>query len=272
MALTVLAYSGSSTTADDASSFVSPWSGDARSAMRLIAGSAPLGSETSRRAGLEIQLSPGWHTYWRYPGDAGVPPRFDFGHSTNVAAVKVLWPAPQRISEHGLIAIGYLKHVILPLIVTPKRPNREITLRLTLDYAICEKLCVPVQGVAELELSGGASEWDGALAAAEALIPKRRALRQGGPIAIQSVRRDPSRSQILVDVAAPAGAQLDLFAEGPDAQWALPLPKPIEIRANGLQRFAFELEGAPPGATYKDAVITLTVAGEHPIEVSTPLD
>jgi DsbC/DsbD-like thiol-disulfide interchange protein len=266
------AYSGSTTLAGDVSSFVSPWSGDSRSGIRLIAGSAPVGSELSRRAGVEIRLSPGWHTYWRYPGDAGVPPRFDFGRSTNVAAVEVQWPAPQRIPEHGLIAIGYFKHVILPLIVTPKRPEREMTLRLTLDYAICEKLCVPVQGIAELELSGGASEWDGALAAAEALIPKRRTLRQGGPIAIQSVRRDPSRSQILVDVAAPAGAQLDLFAEGPDAQWALPLPKPIATLSPGVRRFAFDLEGAPPGKSYDGAVITLTVAGEHPIEVTAPLD
>ena len=90
--------------ADDAS----PWDGDARSAVRLIAGSSGGGEASApMRAGIEIRLKPGWHTYWRYPGDAGVPPRFDFAGSQNVKAVEVLWPAPRRMPEEGLSAIGY---------------------------------------------------------------------------------------------------------------------------------------------------------------------
>src|SRR5690348_10646660 len=93
----------------------SAWEGDANSAVRLIAGSSS--AFTTLRAGIEIRLKPGWHTYWRYPGDTGVPPRFDFSGSHNVQAVTVLWPAPQRIVEQGLTAIGYTKQVILPLAV-----------------------------------------------------------------------------------------------------------------------------------------------------------
>src|SRR4051794_40175475 len=71
---------------------VSRWDGDARSAVRLIAGSQPAGSDAAMlRAGVEIRLKPGWHTYWRYPGDAGVPPQFDFKGSQNVKQVEVLW-------------------------------------------------------------------------------------------------------------------------------------------------------------------------------------
>ncbi len=58
--------------------------------------------------GIRLQMQPGWHTYWRYPGDAGVPPRFDFAGSQNVKAVEVLWPAPQRIQEEGMVAIGLI--------------------------------------------------------------------------------------------------------------------------------------------------------------------
>src|SRR5262245_14165544 len=47
----------------------SRWDGDARSAVRLIAGSAPVGTTAPLRAGVEIRLKSGWHTYWRYPGD-----------------------------------------------------------------------------------------------------------------------------------------------------------------------------------------------------------
>src|ERR1700704_1738401 len=93
---------------------VTRWDGDARSAARLVAGSQRT-ADGALRAGVEIRLKAGWHTYWRYPGDAGVPPRFDFAGSQNVKAVEVLWPAPQRIPEQGLVAMGYTGDVPLPL-------------------------------------------------------------------------------------------------------------------------------------------------------------
>src|SRR6185436_9769338 len=111
-AMSLLA-AGNATAGDDASR----WDGDARSALRLIAGSSATPERAPTRAGIEIKLKNGWHTYWRYPGDAGVPPRFDFAGSQNVKSVEVLWPAPQRIPEQGLVAIGYTGDVILPLAV-----------------------------------------------------------------------------------------------------------------------------------------------------------
>src|SRR5690348_9186953 len=72
----------------------SPWSNDARSSIRLISGSNASG-EATLRAGIEMKLVAGWHTYWRYPGDSGVPPRFDFSGSANLKSAKVLYPAPQ---------------------------------------------------------------------------------------------------------------------------------------------------------------------------------
>src|SRR6266481_4213409 len=135
--------------ADDAS----PWDGDARSAVRLIAGSAGAGKVV--RAGVEIRLKSGWHTYWRYPGDAGVPPRLDFAGSQNVKTVDVLWPAPQRIAEEGLVAIGYTGDLVLPLAIVPEDRTKPVTLRLKLDYAVCEKLCVPAEARAELVINNG---------------------------------------------------------------------------------------------------------------------
>src|SRR5262245_60623167 len=99
---------------------VSRWDGDARSAIRLIAGTRSADEAAPLRAGIEIRLKPGWHTYWRYPGDAGVPPRFDFKASQNVKDVLVRWPAPQRITEDGGVTIGYARDVILPLQITPE--------------------------------------------------------------------------------------------------------------------------------------------------------
>lgn len=255
---------------------VSQWDGDARSAVRLVAGSSARGGSVPLRAGIEIRLEPGWHTYWRYPGDAGVPPRFDFAGSQNVAAVDVLWPVPQRIPEQGLTTIGYAGNVILPLVVRPQDRTKPVRLRLKLDYAVCEKLCVPAEGKAELMLAGGspASE-DAALTAAEARVPKKVALGEGSPLAVKSVRRDDGagRPRVIVDVAAPAGAEVALFAEGPAADWALPVPSAVAGAPAGLQRFVLDLDGAPPGAKYEGAAITLTArAGNAAIEVVTRLD
>jgi DsbC/DsbD-like thiol-disulfide interchange protein len=253
----------------------SPWDGDARSAVRLIAGSLRGGASAPMRAGIEIRLKPGWHTYWRYPGDAGVPPRFDFAGSRNVAAVTVLWPAPRRIPEQGLSVIGYTKDVILPLVVVPQDGAKPMTLHLNVEYAVCEKLCVPAQATAQLALAGGHSSRDAALAEAQSRVPKKRALGEGSVLAIRSVRREESspRSRVIIDVAAPPGASVELFAEGPSSDWALPLPIAAGAAAAGLQRFAFDLDGAPPGAKYDGAVITVTaVAADDAIEVVAPLN
>jgi DsbC/DsbD-like thiol-disulfide interchange protein len=257
--------------ADDASR----WDGDARSAMRLIAGSSATPERAPIRAGIEIRLKNGWHTYWRYPGDAGVPPRFDFAGSQNVKSVEVLWPAPQRIPEQGLVAIGYTGDVILPLAIAPQNSGEPVKLRLKIEYAVCETLCVPAEGKAELTLSGGPSSHDAALAAAEARLPHKAALGEGAALAIKSVRREAAgaRARILVDVAAPRTAAIALFAEGPTPEWALPVPTAVDGAPKGLQRFAFDLDGAPPGATYDGVAIALTaVADDVAIEVVTRLD
>src|SRR5215510_7444300 len=149
---------------------VTSWDGDARSAARLVAGSQPT-ADGVLRAGLEIRLKPGWHTYWRYPGDAGVPPQFDFAASQNLKRAVVLWPAPQRIEEAGGGTIGYVGKIIFPLRVEPIDLAKPVLLRLKLDYAICEKLCVPAEAKAELTMGKGvfkgATSQDGALVAAE---------------------------------------------------------------------------------------------------------
>jgi DsbC/DsbD-like thiol-disulfide interchange protein len=252
----------------------SRWDGDARSAVRLIAGSSPPDGGPIR-AGVEIRLKSGWHTYWRYPGDAGVPPRFDFSQSQNLKSVEVRWPAPQRIPEQGLVAIGYTGDVILPLAIVPQIRGEPVKLHLKLDYAVCEKLCVPAEGKAELVLTAGASSHETALAAAEARVPKLTALGEGSALIVRSVRREDTgrRPRLIVDVAVSPAGEIALFAEGPTADWALPVPAAVDGAPKGLQRFAFELDGAPPGASYDGARIALTaVAGDAAIEVVTRLD
>jgi DsbC/DsbD-like thiol-disulfide interchange protein len=252
----------------------SSWDGDTRSGVRLVAGNAAAGEML--RAGIELRLAAGWKTYWRYPGDSGVPPLFDFSKSENVKSVAVAWPAPHRFTDDGGATIGYKGGVVLPLRVVAENPQRPVTLRLNLDYAVCERLCVPAKGSAQLELGRAPSPHDAALAMAEAHVPAPSRLGESGPLAIRSVRREAGspHARVIVEVAAPASAPLDLFVEGPTEEWALPLPDPLD-GAPPLRRFAFELDGLPPGA---DAAATgarlrfTLVSGEQAIEVTAPLE
>jgi len=256
---------------------VSPWDNAVQSAARLIA--APARAEIGGRvfrAGVEIKLKPGWKTYWRYPGDSGVPPVFDFSKSQNVKTVTVLYPAPMRFADGaGGSSIGYAGNVILPFHIVPQDVGKPVTLRLKLDYAACEKLCVPAQAQLELVLTGAASAQERVLGEAEARVPKIAEIGDRGVPAIRAVRREAGlgKPRVVVDVAAPANASVVLFAEGPTAQWALPLPEPIAGAPAGLQRFAFALDGLPPGDKPDGATLRLTaVAGNKAVEVAFRLD
>jgi DsbC/DsbD-like thiol-disulfide interchange protein len=266
------------------------WDGDDRAAARLIAGEPSTGNAAKNavvgdtdgdaaflRAGLELRLKPGWKTYWRYPGDSGIPPHFNFTGSDNVKSVDVLWPAPARFVDAGGSSVGYEGHVILPLHVTPTDPRQPVRLRLDLNYGVCEKLCVPAFAQLELPLTGSGSDpaLSSTLAAAEARVPKKAKVGDGDGLAIRAVHEqtDGRRRRLVVDVAAPTGAKVDLIAEGPTPDWALPLPELVAGAPAGLQRFAFEIDGLPSGASAKGAAIRLTaVAGGQAIEVTTRLD
>jgi DsbC/DsbD-like thiol-disulfide interchange protein len=252
----------------------SRWAGEAHSQVRLIAG-ANGPRQALLRAGVDIKLAPGWKTYWRYPGDSGVPPQFDFSASTNVESVRVLWPAPERMVDGGGQSIGYHGRVIMPLQVVRVDPAKPALLDLKLDYAVCEKLCVPAHAAVQLQLAPAPSAHDDLLVASEARVPKPAAMGDAGPIAIRKVRRDGTseKPQVAVEVAAPKDVPVDLFVEGPTAAWALPLPEPQTPTAGGLRQFSFALDGLPAGAQAKGAELTFTlVAGAQAIEVKTRLD
>jgi DsbC/DsbD-like thiol-disulfide interchange protein len=254
----------------------SRWDDGLQSSVRLIAARTKgEGAERVHRAGIEFKLNAGWKTYWRYPGDSGVPPSFDFSKSENVKSAEVMFPAPLRFPDGaGGNSIGYKKALVLPVHVVPNDPAKPVMLRLKLDYAVCEKLCVPAEANLELKLTGSDKANDATVGAAEALVPKTSAVGDGGPLAIRAVHRaGGAKPKVLVDVAAPAGATPVLLAEGPTAHWALPLPEPVAGAPAGLQRFAFVLDGLPPGESGKGATLRLTaVAGDKAIEAGYRLD
>jgi len=236
----------------------SPWQRDGHSAVRLLAGSR---SGAVLMGGIAFQLEPGWKTYWRTPGDSGVPPRFDFSKSENIEAVTVLWPAPTKFDDGaGGYSLGYHDQVVLPLRIVAKNADKPVTLRADINYAVCEKLCIPVEASAELAIASVASTEDSALFAALDTVPKPANVGDPNPLTIRDVKRE-GKSTVLVDVAVPDTRAIDLFVEGPTPDWALPVPKLLKDSPPGVKRFSFELDGLPPGANPAGAALKLTLAG-----------
>lgn len=94
-------------------------------------------------AAVELQLAPGWKTYWRSPGDAGIPPTFDWSGSQNVKSVRIHWPAPKVFELNGMQTIGYHEHLVLPVEITPQDPARPVRLSVSVDLGVCDEICLP---------------------------------------------------------------------------------------------------------------------------------
>lgn len=250
---------------------LSPWSSAGATSARLVAGAADAGALTG---GVEIRLAPGSKTYWRYPGDSGIPPHFDWSGSGNVGAVEVLWPAPVRFDDGGSASIGYKSDLVIPFRVTPREAGKPVELRLTLDFAICGKICQPASAVLTLDVPAeGAAPSPPSLVAALASVPRPAALGAAGSpaIAVAELHKGADGASIRVETQVGDASRADLFVEGPNEDWALPLPS-RETGPDGRTTFVLPLDGVPKGADIASARLRFTlIDGERAIEVDSPL-
>jgi Disulphide bond corrector protein DsbC len=97
----------------------------------------------SHMAAVDLTLAPGWKTYWRSPGDAGIPPSFDWSGSKNVATLHIHWPAPSVFHTNGMQSIGYHDRLLLPVEVQPVDPTQPVILSLKMNLGICDDICLP---------------------------------------------------------------------------------------------------------------------------------
>jgi DsbC/DsbD-like thiol-disulfide interchange protein len=231
-----------------ADSFSTDWAPAAKSQARLIAGGDDL-------AGFEISLAPGAITYWRDPGDAGLPPTLDFSASDNVASVEPEFPAPKRIKEaDGGEAFGYRGDVVFPLRIKPRDPTKPMTLKLNADFAVCEKVCLPAKAHLELKLpSAPGSPHAGAIDAALAAVPRAVAPSDFG--AFEALSAD---SWGLCSVHED-GPPRDLFVEAPEGWWLKTTPPQAD---RGRDCFTLTIGDKPKDAALPIALrLTLTGGG-----------
>ncbi|MGL4324436.1 MAG: protein-disulfide reductase DsbD domain-containing protein [Beijerinckiaceae bacterium] len=261
----------------------SEWSKAKHSALRLLAGGGQrLGPLTGYAAAIEITLDAGFKTYWRDPGDSGVPPTFDWSASDNVDRVEVVWPAPFRFPDAGSFSIGYKDKLLLPLAVTAKDAAQPGTLRLKLDYAVCDKQCIPEQAQAALTLpQSGESPHIISIGEAFERAPKRVNLNdmQYGMGLRAISHRTEAKPVLVLEAVVPRYAKgLDVFVEGPSgAFFGMPKVSALGLAQPGnplpLEAFLMELvlEQKPTGTPQWDVRLTL-VTEDGAIEHSLRLD
>jgi suppressor for copper-sensitivity B len=194
------------------------WVGDSKVAARLIAATDAAGTADAMEAGIEFRLAPGWHIYWRTPGDAGLPPTADWAGAINMSGAEIAWPSPARLIIGGLQNNVYSGPVILPVAVHILHPGQPTLLHARLRYAACAEVCVPYEAELSLSLPAGLAapgREAAAIAAARTKVPG--SLADAG-IAVTALCLDQEAGRPQLDVtlrrkAAPFVAP-DLFVEG----------------------------------------------------------
>jgi suppressor for copper-sensitivity B len=251
-----------------ASAAATDWAGDPRAQVRLVTGSDTVGQATLR-AGLEFSYAPGWHGYWRTPGDAGIAPVLDWAASNNLKTEAVAWPAPKRLVVSGLQNSVYEGRFILPLALERDDLHAGMRIALAVDYAACSNICVPAHADLALTLplgTGADSTEAPALADASARVPGAPAAA-GVDVVRASLSLAGSASDLVVEVqsqTAPFVAP-DLFVEGVgDGQ----PPAPTVQLLDGGRRA--RMTAKLPGDRHATSLIVTLVDGARSAEFRIP--
>ena len=106
-------------------------------------------------AALQLDMAPGWKTYWRSPGDSGIPPLVDFSRSTNLAKGTLEFPAPTTFDINGMTSVGYTSDVIFPLLLTPEVADSPMHVEAHVMLGVCKDICVPFEITVAADLLAG---------------------------------------------------------------------------------------------------------------------
>jgi len=232
-------------------------------ARMVVADKRRLAGKNVLMAGIHVRLDPGWKTYWRSPGDAGLPPSFDWTGSANLKSARVLWPAPQRFVDPFGSSIGYHDEVVFPVMVEAADAGRPVSLSVKFDYAVCKDICVPAHATLGLKLAARGqdrSPHDRLVARYLKKVPVNTAPGAKGPsVAAVKIKLAQPKPQIMVDAVFPGGTKdADLFIEGPEF-FHLPLPVKVAEDAGNRIRYRVDLTKGDDPKDLKGKTLTFTL-------------
>src|SRR5208337_2550103 len=225
-------------------------------------------------AGVSLRMDPGWHVYWKNPGDSGLPTKVTWEMPAGFAAGPLQWPVPERFETQGLVTYGYAGQVLLLAVITPPAGlpvGQSVTLRANVDWLACTIECTPGNAALGISLPVGDAEpqndpqWEDSFRSARALVPASL------PEARVSARADSARVTLHAQgVEVPAGARVRFY---PAAAGAIndSAPQSIQLSDTGLTLRM----NRPPGAqalSVLEGVLAVFAKGQvRGYEVSTPV-
>lgn len=135
----------------------SEWRGVPEGEVRLIAAQSGFDDNGRVLLGLQFRLRKGWKTYWRFAGESGAPPLFDWQKSRNLKSAAVKWPTPVRFNAFGYDSFGYTGTIVLPIDAVREKAGRAMAISLQVFYQVCENICLPVDAELSLTVPDGAA-------------------------------------------------------------------------------------------------------------------
>lgn len=221
-----------------------PWVETQNTRARLVSGDYGWG-------GVEIELAAGWKTYWRMPGDAGLPPRFDWSESENLGDAQMHWPAPARYTILGLDNIGYEKHVVFPVALMPVDQKKPMALRLNLDLLVCSDICIPESFSLALDILPSSAVSEPETATIKEALTKIPVSGLSESISLGAARVTEGfngQDTLAVEVFLPAGPgeNTDIFVEH-DSGLVFGRPVTRAEKQGSIYEFFLPLNGVLPG-------------------------
>ena len=214
---------------------------------------------------VEVELEPGWSTYWRYPGGSGIPPQFDFSASGGLAPVAVQFPAPKKIGEGRRSYAGYKRKVSFPFSAhAGKSAKPNIDLKLLIG--VCEEICIPAQAAFNIKASQ--------LFQTDPVAQRQVTFAKLGipkSVAPQDVKLQVTKAgdkALHISLKKPAGYKNPaLFVEGPP-KWYLLAPEIIS-EENDVLTYLLDVSDIPKGVDPLSHPLTYTLStGNGGIEFS----
>ncbi|MEG9862097.1 MAG: protein-disulfide reductase DsbD domain-containing protein [Parvularculales bacterium] len=233
------------------------------SRVALVADKGRLGESGEVMLGVVVNLAEGWKTYWRNPGDSGIPPIFDWSSSNNMEVTEMLWPAPERFDLPDDSSFGYKNEVLFPVRVVAPDINEPMDVALTLSYGVCREVCVPLEDKARLSIPPGPP--NSSMAAADIqtalrLVPGEKDTTSG--LVLDYVGLKPKGNALAIGLQSEGGVDVGPYhlvveaVDIPSVYFGVPV---VEAQEQDKVQFRIPVDRSEGATSLEGKTITITV-------------